>query len=175
MGKWLPYLAIVALIIVNVTLLRQNRDLRIGERRGPGIGEVFPVVSGVDLNEQFVWLDLRSSDTTTLVVFFSSSCRFCLESLPHFLESSRSGLPGTQVVWVSQEPLPETRAFFKAQGVEDLVISEVSHYSYLELGLNTVPQTFVVGPDGIVGALKVGRIGDKEWDVISRCLEGDCG
>ena len=72
-----------------------------------------------------------------------------------------------QVVWISQDPLPDARAFVAQHQIADgRVLTDLPWRLYWRLGLHAVPTTAIVGPDGVVERIWLGRVDEDDLQEI---------
>lgn len=162
-------LVVGALVVFNMALVNQNRQLL---TRAPidtpdlQVGDQVPsTLAGYNvLNEEYVTLNLRATGAPTLLIYFSSYCPYCQSSLEYLRQATESAPPDWRVIWISTDPLPDTRGFFGGQDVgADLVLADVPWRVYRQLALNVVPRTVIVGADGAVQRVWTGRVDDTDW------------
>lgn len=97
----------------------------------------------------------------TLIITFSPACPPCMENTPVWtsLAATLAKRPGWRVLWVSRDPIPETREYCLSHSVplED-VLAEPAFETYVELGMRAVPLTILAGPGGAVQRVWSGRL-----------------
>jgi hypothetical protein len=86
--------------------------------------------------------------TASLIIAMSVDCGFCDENLDSWQRlSSQARQSGMQVVWVSRDSI---RRASLVGGLDESLIAEPTHTTYVQLKLSTVPQTVVVQHNGTV-------------------------
>jgi peroxiredoxin len=94
-----------------------------------------------------------------LLTFFKVSCPVCQMTLP-FLDRIHAG-GGLRVYGVSQDDLPETRAFAEEYGLRFPMLLDAEDERFPAsnaYGISHVPTTLLVEPDGTVGRLVEGWV-----------------
>jgi peroxiredoxin len=153
----------LAVLVQNVVLLRQNRQLRTLVRY-PEI-EVGTKLHGLsaaalDGTRASIPFPLRPGGRL-LVVTLSPGCPICQANKDSFVRLTavlRSQM-GWRVVWISRDSIQSTRAYCEQNG---LVLSDVyadpTYDTYNQLGLKSVPYVIAIRADGSVERVWRGRI-----------------
>ncbi len=146
----------------NVLLMRQNQALRI-IRKEPLVqpGTRIGTLMGLDLEgrlRNFVFSS--KAKKRYLVVTISPNCPTCKANQPQWKELTRKlrdeGSWG--VLWVSRGGVAATRTYSTAHALPPQeVIADPLYRTYRGLGLDLVPQMFVVDAAGVVTKSWVGR------------------
>jgi hypothetical protein len=167
----------VALLVANVILLRQNRQLK----ASPESLNAFVVhrdrplknIGGVGLDGRFHMVSLPVSSADHLLLFtFAPGCPECQLQEPLIATVSREAKKrGWRTVWISSGGVEDTRAYCEASEipVEETLI-EPPHWTYLSLGMEVVPQLVAVGEKGKVEEVWMGRITEKTAASISQFM-----
>lgn len=104
----------------------------------------------------------------TLLIALSVDCGFCDRNVdPWHRLSAHARAAGLQVIWVSRDTLE------RLQGNELLdasLVVEPTHSTHQQLKLSTVPQTVIVGNNGIVTATHTGVIDSASEPRIADAL-----
>ena len=158
-------LLVVALMAVNIILLRQNHRLKtelplpsalIVHREEP-----LHDIGGVGFDGRFHTVEMPRSAAEHLLVFtFAPRCPECVlsQSFDASLSAEAKKL-GWRTVWISRGSPDETRAFCNASGVplEETLVNP-PYATYLRLGLAAVPQLVAVGESGRIDEVWLGRL-----------------
>lgn len=73
---------VIAALILALTVARQPRGPFSPDLTDPAADTEFPPLALMGVNEDTVNIDLASGTEERLIVFFSSACPFCVQSLP---------------------------------------------------------------------------------------------
>lgn len=159
----LPVLAFAALCAVFFLRLRSGADpssvpsAMIGRPSPafaldalPGIaldGRPVPGLSGADLK-----------GGVTVVNFWASWCAPCQIEHPHLMRLARE--PGLRLVGIDYKDAPENgRRFLARNGVPFQAVGmDSTGRTAIDFGVYGVPETFIVGPDGIIRDKLVGTL-----------------
>lgn len=178
-GNSILWCAAVGLLVVNIILLQQNRNLktRIVSLSGTKViaGQQMRDLSGASLDGYVRPIPMPASDSERLLIIgFSPNCQYCRANQERWgaLAQGFSEHKGWRVVWVSRDPIPLTTDYCRTQGIplKD-VIAEPPMETYDQLGLRVVPRTIVVGPGGIVQKVWSGEFDTTQWREILSFLK----
>lgn len=169
-----------AVLTQNVLLLRQNQALRIS-RKEPLVqpGTRIERVMGLDLDGGLRNVVFPSkAKKHYLVVTISPNCPTCKANQPQWKELTRKlrdeGSWG--VLWVSRGGVAATHTYSTAHGPPPQeVIADPLYRTYRRLGLDLVPQMFVVNATGIVMKSWVGRQPWTDSEVMAPTADGASG
>lgn len=103
----------------------------------------------------------------TLVLYLSSTCRYCNESIPLYrkLIKEKSKLEFEMIAVLSQNP-EEARDYLKAQNLD---IPDVFSTSLSSLGVTATPTLLLVNHDGLVTDFWRGKLNaEKEAEVLAK-------
>jgi hypothetical protein len=114
-------------------------------------------------------LGLKSSERT-LILATSSSCHFCVASLPFYrrLAAAAKG-GGTRMVAVTHEPPPVNRAFLEGNGVPVDAAVPVAESGVL---VQVTPAIILVRQDGTVIESWIGEVSSKKEAQVLRLAAG---
>lgn len=170
----LLWVAALALLVENISLVGQNRGLR--DVAAPQIksGKQLRMLSGVGLDGRAETLDLPTADSKLLIVTFSPGCPACQANQEGWAKLASMLKPkGVRVLWVSRDPIEVTRDYCLKQGIPLTdAVADPPYRTYLQLGLSRVPNTLLVGPGGIVEMVWAGRLDQPGWNRISEYFGG---
>lgn len=103
----------------------------------------------------------------TLVLYLSTTCRYCNESVPFYrkLMKERSKF-GFEIIAVMSQNPEEARSYLKKN---DLDIPEVFSSSLSSLGVTSTPTLLLVNQDGVVSDFWRGKLSpEKEAEVLAK-------
>jgi len=166
--EFLLALAGLAVIAINVVLLRQNLSLR--QTLAPQItpGTRLENLSGVALDGRLQQLALPSGDSRLVIITFSPSCPACQANQEGWMQlASTLEQQGIRTLWVSRDPVDETKTYCVKHGMRlSNTLADPPYGTYLQLGLARVPNIVVVRGDSTVEKVWVGRLDQAGWDSI---------
>jgi hypothetical protein len=133
-------------------VLPTSVDRTIGAREGPYVGFQFDgASSAVD------------GDRSTVLVFLSSACRFCIESMPWYRGLVSMGEhSGVRIAFTGPEPAETLTAFLEANTVDDALLLPMPK----GILITFTPTILLVGPDGYVTASWVGMLNSAQEERI---------
>jgi peroxiredoxin len=113
-------------------------------------------------------LKLKSAHLS-LILYTSSSCHFCQESLPFYEKLTKAARQaGARVVAVSPEPASENDKFLRAHGV---VVDDAVGAAENRIALRGTPSVLLVKRNGTVVDAWYGKIAaSMESDVVKRAV-----
>ena len=157
MRRWLavlPLLALAALVAL-MAVFALNRDPRVKPDAlvgRPVPAEMLPTLTGGQA------VSLRAAvEGPTVVNVFASWCAPCEVEHPLLVRMQRSGV---RVVGLAYKDDPAKTAAFLARLGDPFaqVLSDRDGRMGIELGISGVPETFLVGPDGVIRAKHSGPL-----------------
>lgn len=161
--KTLLWCAALGVLLQNLFLLKQVRDLRVlANPPDVSAGQQLGDLAAVNLEGAFTPIALpeKTSDKL-LVIAMSPTCPICASNRSVWLDMSRDlkRRKGWRVIWVSRDPVKLTRQYCEHNNipVED-VLADPDHRTYNELGMEKVPHMFVVTSTGIIDKVWGGRL-----------------
>lgn len=145
---------VVGILVENVILMRQNHKLKSPDlAEQVRAGQRLQNLSAVSLDGRIQPIVLPTTASERLVIFtFSPTCPFCQRTQPIWAELSK-GLRqrGIDVLWVSRDPAPMTKGYCEQTQIPlSSVLADPPNRSYVQLGLQAVPNTIVIGSGGVV-------------------------
>ncbi len=129
-------------------------------------GEIAPLIEGEGLDG--VWFDIDDHSNQWVVVnFFSTTCVPCVREHPELVEFEARHAPLNDVVVVSvafDDAAANIRAFFDDFGGDWPVISRDTGSIAVAYGVVAVPETYLVGPGGVIVEKLVGGVTADQLD-----------
>lgn len=117
-------------------------------------GAIFPAIDGVQFG----------SRDKTLILFVSTRCKYCDESLPFYQQLSESPRAGWQLVAIGSDPADALEAYLKKHSVSmDKVVSVRPE----KFKLAGTPTMILTDRDGRVTGYWRGALRDREQEVLS--------
>lgn len=156
--------AVFGILVVNIILVRQNRRLKSPEFTQIRAGQHLMNLAAATLDGNIESIGLPTVASPRLVIFtFSPNCRFCQETQPVWAELSRDlRARGIDALWVSRDTVTATRAYSENIRMPlSNVVADPPNRTFVQLGLQAVPNTIVVGPGGLVEKVWSGAL-DRE-------------
>ncbi len=165
---FVPLAALVALIGVSVFLLTREGER---ERFTEGmIGQPVPAYSLARLEGGDPLTNDERRGGAYVVNLFASWCTPCRAEHPQLMALSRQGV---DIVGIAYKDRPDASAAFIAElgnPFTDVGQDPQGRFG-LEIGVTGVPETFVIGPDGVIRAAYRGPLTDEAVrDVILPAL-----
>lgn len=164
----LLWVAALGVLAENVVLLRQNRQLR--EAAAPQIaaGTQLQVLSALTIDGRVQPVSLPNADSKLLIITFSPGCPACQANQDGWLKLADAlQQKGVRILWVSRNPIDITRDYCVKHGIRlSDTLADPSYRTYLQLGLARVPNTLLVGPNGIVEKVWPGRLDQASWKTV---------
>lgn len=152
----------IAVLVLNLVLLRQNRKLKLGsidDEISEGRYLVNLAGLGLDGRQQAVVLPIKSSQKM-LIVTFSPSCKECRASESTWrVVTEQLRRRGWRIAWISRDPVDTTVDYCRERQIPlTEIYADPPYRTYAQLSLRAVPNTIVVGADGLVEKVWHGRL-----------------
>ena len=133
-----------------------------------------PVASGRVENVQLVDLSGREIDLSSyyggnqpiVLNFWATWCGPCIQEIPEFV-SYQSNHPDITVLGISvdeNKSLGALKAFAKRKDMNYTVLHDDSRAATNAFGIQTLPTTYVLSPDGTIEQVRVGAITEVTLD-----------
>ena len=150
-------LLVSALLVLNASLIIQNRSLRASVGTRSNIlhpGNIVPSLSGTDLDGKDFTLSYSNDPRKVVLLVFSPRCGFCTRNMPNWkallqsLDRKSYRIVGVSIIsdgvkeYVSQQKLTDIP-----------IIAEVDPKSRVSYEMNETPQTILIDSDGKVEKL----------------------
>jgi peroxiredoxin len=162
---WLAGLGVLA---ENIFLFRQNRDL--SEALAPQItaGTQLRMLAGIAFDGRLEPVALPAAGSKLLIITFSPGCPACQANQDGWMRlASTLEQKGVRVLWVSRDPIEITRDYCAKHDIRlSDTLADPPYRTFAQLGLARVPNTVLVGPEGRVEKVWVGRLDQAGWNAM---------
>jgi peroxiredoxin len=162
---WLAGLGVLA---ENIFLFRQNRHL--SEALAPQItaGTQLRMLAGIAFDGHLEPVALPAAGSELLIITFSPGCPACQANQDGWMRlASTLEQKGVRVLWVSRDPIEITRDYCSKNGISlSDVLADPPYRTFAQLGLARVPNTVLVGTEGRVEKVWVGRLNQAGWNAM---------
>ena len=162
---WLAGLGVLA---ENIFLFLQNR--RLNEALAPQItaGTQLQMLAGIGFDGRLEPVTLPSADSRLLIITFSPGCPACQANQEGWMRlASTLEEKGVRVLWVSRDPIEVTKNYCLRHGIPLAVtLADPPYRTFVQLGLARVPNTVLVGGDGMVEKVWAGRLDQAGWNTM---------
>jgi len=172
-------LLLVAVVGLNLLLLKQNRDLKIAMAKSPREtvvkpGRVLPALHGKTINGESLTVSYGNDIRKTVLLVFAPGCDFCSQNMPNWHSLIRSLDPNTYRVVALSIRSDGSRQYVKTYGLTAIpAITELDPKDRVNYELNVTPETILIDPDGKVEAVWTGVFGEEERKQIKEMLGVD--
>jgi len=160
---WLAGLGVLA---ENIFLFQQNR--RLNEALAPQItaGTQLKNLAGIAFDARLEPVALPAAGSKLLIITFSPGCPACQANQDGWMRLA-SALERKGVLWVSRDPIEITRDYCSKNGISlSDVLADPPYRTFAQLGLARVPNTVLVGTEGRVEKVWVGRLNQAGWNAM---------
>src|SRR6266853_3336448 len=162
---WLAGLGVLA---ENIFLFRQNRHL--SEALAPQItaGTQLKNLAGIAFDARLEPVALPAAGSKLLIITFSPECPACQANQDGWMRlASALERKSVRVLWVSRDPIEITRDYCVKHGIPlSDVLADPPYRTFAQLGLTRVPNTLLVGANGTVEKVWVGRLDQPGWNTM---------
>jgi len=152
----------------NIFLFLENR--RLSEALAPQItaGTQLQMIAGIGFDGRLEPVALPSADSKLLIITFSPGCPACQANQEGWMRlASTLEKKGVRVLWVSRDPSEVTREYCLKHGIPLAVtLADPPYRTFAQLGLARVPNTLLVGGEGRVEKVWVGRLDQAGWNTM---------
>jgi len=152
----------------NIFLFLENR--RLSEALAPQItaGTQLQMIAGIGFDGRLEPVALPSADSKLLIITFSPGCPACQANQEGWMRLARTlEKKGVRVLWVSRDPSEVTREYCLKHGIPLAVtLADPPYRTFAQLGLARVPNTLLVGGEGRVEKVWVGRLDQAGWNTM---------
>jgi hypothetical protein len=165
--------AAAAIIVENISLIRDNRSLQRSVDRltaqiqaGQKLSDHLAAI-GADGRLMSIPLPASATDHL-LIITFSPRCPACQANQEEWAKLAQ-GLKqrGWRVIWVSRDGADESFDYSRQHQIPlSDVFADPPYRTYLQLGLNRVPNTIEVTPGGVMQKVWPGQMADAQWKEV---------
>jgi len=162
---WLAGLGVLA---ENIFLFLQNRRLNEGLAPQITAGTQLQMLAGIGFDGRLEPVTLPSADSRLLIITFSPGCPACQANQEGWMRlASTLERKGVQVLWVSRDPIEVTKNYCLRHGIPLAVtLADPPYRTFVQLGLARVPNTVLVGGNGMVEKVWAGRLDQAGWNTM---------
>lgn len=173
-ARWVAVgLVVVLLPLIGLLATRDPAGTRLTE--SPLLGRPAPTLAGDSVLDGEPFDLARESGRWVLVNFFATWCQPCIaehDDLRTF-EAAHAEAGDARVVTVVFDDQPDDVARFFAERGGDWPVLPNDGRATVDFGVTGVPESYLIGPDGIVRAKITGGIqADRLDDVLARAQDG---
>ena len=157
-------------MVLFVAVLATRRPATDRVAQTPLLGRPAPPVTGTSIDGRAVDLD-RMRGRFVLVNFVASWCVPCRQEHPElvkFAERHRGPADAEVLGVIFDDRVPNVRSFFAELGGDWPVLPDPDGRVALEYGVRGPPESFLVGPRGLVVAKIVGRVSADGLESLMR-------
>lgn len=161
-APWIA-LAVAAVVAVLFVVLAGADNDDVDTAATPLIGKPAPAVTGTTLDGQ-TWELTRRKGSWVVLNFFQSTCVPCKEEHPELVrfaeQQARLGVDGAELYTIgfSDDSVEGITEFFEQNGGEWPIVLDPRGSIGVAFGVNKVPETWVISPDGVVVFRTISKI-----------------
>jgi peroxiredoxin len=175
-GAILLTVLILTLLVLNVSLVIQNRNLRTGPAVGTRSialkeGTIVPALSGLDLDGNKITLNYQNDPRKAVMLIFSPRCGYCTDNMPNWQAIAQSldrKLYRIMAVSITNDGVKEYIAEHSLPDVP--VIADVEPKSRVSYEMNVTPQTILIDSQGKVEKVWTGVLQHDERAEVEHSL-----
>jgi peroxiredoxin len=167
-------LLVAALLVLNASLIIQNRTLRATGGAGTRstvlhAGSIVPSLSGTDLDGKNFNLDYGNDPRKVVMLVFSPRCGFCTKNMPNWIAIAQ-GLDRNAYRIVAISTTSEgVKDYVGQQKLTEVpIIAEVDPKSRVSYEMNVTPQTILIDSHGKVEKLWAGVLSPDERNEVEQ-------
>lgn len=171
----LAVLLVAALLILNASLIIQNRRLR-GQESGLRStvlkpGSVVPSLAGMDLDGKAFTLDYGKDPRKAVMLIFSPRCGVCTKNMANW-KAIAEGLDRNSYRLVAVSIVSEgVKEYVSQQKLTNVpIIAEVDPKSRVSYEMNVTPETLLIDPKGKVEKVWIGLLLPQEQTEVENAL-----
>ena len=175
-GTILLMVLILTLLVLNVSLIIQNRNLRsltTVTKRSMVLkeGTIVPAISGLDLNGNKISLNYQDDPRKAIMLVFSPRCAYCTENMPNWQSIAQSIDPKLYRVMAVSVTSDGVKEYVAKNGFPNVpIIADVEPRSRVAYEMNVTPQTILIDSQGRVEKIWVGLIKPDERTEMKQFL-----
>lgn len=157
MRRWLAFVPLAALVLLGVLFVGYSLKRNPQVQPAATVGKPMPALTLPSLDDGRAIALAEAAKGPVLVNFFASWCAPCEIEHPVLVGLKREGVP---VVGIAYKDAPEnTRAFLGRLGDPfSARLVDRDGRAGLEFGVTGVPETYVIGSDGVILAKHTGPL-----------------
>lgn len=165
--------ASLALAVMNVMLLKQNRDAKLAISKSSSAavlspGRSVPALHGKTAAGDEMTISYGVDKRKTVLLVFSPGCGFCAENMPNWkriVSSVDSRAFRIVAVSINNEGAAE---YLKTNGLVNIpAITDLAPGARVKYGLNITPETILIGSDGNIEKVWAGLFQDDDKQDIN--------
>jgi peroxiredoxin len=175
-GAILLMVLILTLLVLNVSLIIQNRNLRsltAVTKRSMVLkeGTIVPALSGLDLNGNKISLNYQDDPRKAIMLVFSPRCAYCTENMPNWQALAQSIDPKLYRIMAVSVTSDGVKEYVAKNGFPNVpIIADVEPRSRVTYEMNVTPQTILIDSQGRVEKIWVGLIQPDERTEMKQFL-----
>lgn len=175
-GAILLTVLILTLLILNVILVTQNRNLRAAGSVGTRSialkeGTIVPALSGLGLDGNKITLNYQNDPRKAVMLIFSPRCSYCTDNMPNWQAIAQSldrKLYRIMAVSITSDGVKDYIAQHRLPDVP--VIADVEPKSRVSYEMNVTPQTILIDSQGKVEKVWTGVLQQHERAEVEQSL-----
>lgn len=175
-GAILLTVLILTLLVLNVILVTQNRNLRAAGSVGTRSialkeGTIVPALSGLGLDGNKITLNYQNDPRKAVILILSPHCGYCTENMPNWQAIAQSldrKLYRIMAVSITNDGVKEYIAQHSLSDVP--VIADVEPKSRVSYEMNVTPQTILIDSQGKVEKVWTGVLQQHERAEVEQSL-----
>jgi hypothetical protein len=139
--------------------------------QGPGNNNQSAATAPSVIGKKISLPDINWSEREgTMILAVQSKCHFCTDSAPFYkrLVDKQRSQSKLQLIAISPEPLPATRAYFDSLGVS---VEKVSQADFRSIGVMGTPTILRVNSSGVITNVWVGQLNSKQETEVLETLQ----
>lgn len=172
-------LLLVAVVGLNLMLLKQNRDLKAAIAKSPREtvvkpGQVLPALHGRTITGESLTVSYGNDTRKTILLVFAPGCDFCSQNMPNWHRIIRSLDPSIYRVVALSIRSDGSRQYVETHKLNAIpAITELDPKDRVSYELNVTPETILIDSDGKVEAVWAGVFGEEDRKQIKEMLGVD--
>ncbi|HKG46735.1 MAG TPA: redoxin domain-containing protein [Pyrinomonadaceae bacterium] len=175
-GTILLTLVILTLLVLNASLVIQNRNLReltTPTKRSIVLkeGSIVPALSGLDLNGTRISLNYQDDPRKAVMLVFSPRCAYCTQNLPNWHSIAQSLDPKLYRIMAVSTSADGVKEYVGQNSFPEVpIIADVDPKSRVSYEMNLTPQTILIDSQGRVEKIWTGVLQPDERTEVERFL-----
>jgi peroxiredoxin len=169
-------LLVAALLVLNASLIIQNRSLRASGGAGTRStvlhpGNIVPSLSGMDIDGKNFTLAYGHDPRKVVILVFSPRCGFCTKNMPNWKAIAQSLDRNSYRIVAVSIVTEGVKEYVDQQNLTDVpVIAEVDPKSRVSYEMTVTPQTILIDSHGKVEKLWAGLFSPDERNEVEQVL-----